>query len=69
VLATLPETQLLSFGTSTQKSPAHASFTLACAANPVRYIVTTATFEDTLPIPAPGNVRNPFRDLKLYVCP
>ena len=39
-----------------------------CQALSVRYIVTSETFSDAIPIPAPHTARSPLRDNNLYSC-
>jgi hypothetical protein len=49
--------------------PESLSLLRVCESSSVRYIVTQAVFIDATPLRAPREIRNPFRNLNLYVCP
>jgi hypothetical protein len=49
--------------------PEPLTLSRVCQSSSVKYIVTQASFIDATPILAPAQIRIPFRNLKLYICP
>jgi hypothetical protein len=69
VLGLVPDINLQSTREVAGKARGKHSFRLICTRSQVRYLVSSVIFPDAVPIEAPRNVRHPYRQLNLYICP